>query len=69
MLANNGPLSAAYDLGLFCLHMLHKPEKTLVLYELTHCVRETPKRAFLQTVNTHVKCRIVRHFIRVYTEC
>ena len=46
MLANNGAASAAYDLGLHCLHMFHKPDKTQGLYGLTHCIRETPKRAF-----------------------
>ena len=36
---------------------------------LTLCIRETPKRVFLQTVKTQMKCRIIRHFIRVYTVC
>ena len=33
------------------------------------CTWETPKRVLLQTVKTPMKCRIMRHFIRVYTVC
>ena len=36
---------------------------------LTLCIRETPKRVFLQTVKTQMKCSLVLHFIRVYTVC
>ena len=32
-------------------------------------IRETPKRVLLQTVKTQMKCRIMRHFIRVYPVC
>ena len=35
----------------------------------TLCTRETPKRVLLQTVKTQMKCRIMRHFIRVYMVC
>ena len=31
------------------------------------CILETPKQVFLQTVKTQMKCRIMGHFIRVYT--
>ena len=30
---------------------------------------ETPKWVLLQTVKTQMKCRIMRHFIRIYTVC
>ena len=30
---------------------------------------ETPKWVLLQTVKTQMKCRIMRHFIRVYIVC
>ena len=31
--------------------------------------KETPKRVLLQIVKTQMKCRIMRHFNRVYTVC
>ena len=34
---------------------------------LTLCIRETPKRVFLQAVKTQMKCSIMLHFNRVYT--
>ena len=36
---------------------------------LTICIWGTPKRVLLQTVKTHMKCCIMRHFIRVNTVC
>ena len=36
---------------------------------LTLCIQETPKLVLLPTVKTQMKCRIMRHFIRVYTVC
>ena len=36
---------------------------------LTLCIRETPKRVLLQIVKTQMKCRVVRHFIWVYSVC
>ena len=38
-------------------------------FNLGLCIRETPKRVFLQMVKTHMKCSIMLHFIRVYTVC
>ena len=36
---------------------------------LALCMGGTPKRVLLQTVKTQMKCRIMRHFIRVNTVC
>ena len=36
---------------------------------LTICILETPKRVFLQTVGTQMKCSILLHFFRVSTVC
>ena len=50
------------------IHLLHAKVMThtfstvLALYRL-----ETPKQVHLQTVKTQMKCRKMRHFIRVYT--
>ena len=35
--------------------------------ELTLCVPEAPKRILWQTVKTQMKCRMMRHFIRIST--
>ena len=37
--------------------------------KLTLCIWETPKWVLLQIVKTQMKCRTMRHFIRVYTVC
>ena len=52
-------------------------QSTLLLYFhlccllglLTLYILETPKVVLLQTVKTQMKCRIMRHFIWVYTVC
>ena len=36
---------------------------------LTFCIRKAPQWVLLQIVKTQMKCRIMRHFIRVYTVC
>ena len=38
-------------------------------FYLTHCIGETPKRVFLHTVKTQMKCSMMLHFIRVDTVC
>ena len=40
-----------------------------LIYFLTLCIRETPKRVVLITVKTKMKCRMMQHFTRVYTVC
>ena len=40
-----------------------------LVWPLALCIRETPKQVLLQTVNTQMKDRIMRHFTRVYTIC
>ena len=36
---------------------------------LTLCIMETPKQVLWPTAKTQMKCRIMRHFIRVCTVC
>ena len=43
--------------------------KTSLACSLNLCIGETPKKVLLQTVKTQMKCRLVWHFIRVYTVC
>ena len=44
----------------------HKPSHTTGA-TITLCIWEKPRRVFFQTVETHMKCSIMLHFIRVYT--
>ena len=39
------------------------------MLSLALCIRETPNQVLLQTVKTQMKCRVMLHFIRVYTVC
>ena len=38
-----------------------------ILFFITFCIRETPKRVLIQTVKAKMKCKL--HFIRLYTAC
>ena len=58
-------------LDIYCLtyHFDFQSISYKIQFLITFCIRETPKRVFLQTVKIKMKCSIMLHFIRIYTIC
>ena len=62
--------SALYHRTLLFPHLLDKYlSKKETIHSLTLCIPETNKQVILQTVKIQMKCKIMLHFIRVYTVC
>ena len=62
------PFSAIHYKNISC-HLHVSYENGTYRAYVTLCILEATKRVLLQTVKTQMKCRILRHFIRVYTVC
>ena len=57
--------------GIHCILTPMNRFITINVFMILHvsCIRETPERVLLQTVKIQMKCNIILHFIKVYTDC